>query len=197
MRLTPSRLTLRSLVGKIQQFLKGFWRNLRTAMFRQKYLRGRMEEKYGVKISEVMIERAIRELKSMGFLKTVPRGRKGCIFLPAYEGDREGDREGDSGNPSILLKAEVKTGSAAPPSQPVTYQGQTKEEYIEHRMQLSQKKIACAHHPAAYVSKLLQVFEADFHAAVRKPPTRVEKERQIDWVDFERGRRIFQALRTA
>lgn len=95
-------MSLRNLVAKIHHYLKGFWARARRACFRQKYLKRRMEEKYGLTVSMATIERAIAELKAKIGLRTVPHGRKGCEYLPPvleptfvqlelFEGDFEGD----------------------------------------------------------------------------------------------------------
>jgi len=204
-------MTLRSLVGKIYQFIRGFWKNNRIALFRQKYLRRRLIEKYKVPISEVMVERALHELREEGLLMTIMHGRKGCqflrpgdpipkrlsIFLSHDEGDCDGQNDGVSVAPSLCeatpdrierKQPALQTESVPPP----TYQDQTEEGYIAHRLECRRNAIAAAYNPAAYVKKLREIFRADFFAMLKKAPTRMEKEKRINWMEYPKPYQAFE-----
>ena len=113
-------MSLRSLTARIHQYLMGFWANRRMARFRQKWLKRRLEEKYKVKISESMIERALRCLRETIGLRTILHGRKGCEFLPPEPAAVpaamqlclcfDGDLDGDSSAASLLSEVPSETG---------------------------------------------------------------------------------------
>lgn len=163
-------------------------------------------------ISEVMVERALHELREEGLLVTVKHGRKGCqflrpgdpipkrlsIFLSHDEGDYDGQKDGVSVPPSLCEatteRIERKQPAPTPEDPDLEYQGQTEQEYISHRLDLRRKAISCAHSPAAYVAKLCEIFRAEFHKLAQAPKKRADRERIADWfAPYE----TFQKCKTA